>query len=155
MTSDPHKDETETLRRLIRNAERLTSEQSTPQHDAIERSFEHFRALTEPLSDTSGPQDGYETGAEDPEIEGWDPPRVRRGQRAALVGRNFFGVRGLLIGGASVDDLVIVSSRRLEFTVPDAATSSEAVMQYEPSDHARREPEMELTVPSIESPTAK
>ena len=155
MTSDPQNDETEALRQLIHNAEHRTRGQSTPQHDAIERSFENYRALTEPLSDTSAPRDGYETGAEDPEIEGWDPPHVLRGQRAALVGRNFFGVRGLLIGGVAVDDLVVVSSRRLEFTVPNAASSADAVVLYEAFDYARREPEMELTVPSIESPTAK
>jgi hypothetical protein len=156
MTTEPnHEDETEALRRLIDNAERLSRGPATPQQDAIEVSFKTYQALTEGLSDTNAARDGYETGAEDPEIEAWDPPRVRRGERAALTGRNFFGVRGLLIGGAPVHDLVVVNSRRLEFTVPADATSADAVVVYEAFDYTPSEPDMELTAPSIERPTAQ
>jgi hypothetical protein len=158
MTTEPnHEDdgETEALRRLIENAERLSRGPATPQQEAIEKSFVRYRARAGGLSDANAPRDGYETGAEDPEINEWDPPRVRRGNRAALTGRNFFGVRGLLIGGAPVLDLVVVNSRRLEFTVPPDATSADAVLLYEVIDYTPREPDMELTAPSIEGPKAQ
>jgi hypothetical protein len=148
-------DETETLRRLVRNAERLSRGPATPQHDAIEASFKRYQAATKGLSGIDDEQGGYETGTEDPVIEGWEPRNVCPGERAALIGRNFFGVRGLVIGGAEVDDLVVVNSRRLEFTVPLDTTSDEVVVVYAAPDYARRKPVMELGAPNIESPKAK
>ena len=150
---DDRDDQTETLRRLVRNAERLSRGPATPQHDAIEKQFERYQALTRPLDDTTVQPDGYDTGEEDPVIEGWETSRVRPGQRAALLGRHFFGVRGLLVGGAPVDDLVVASSRRLEFTVPAEAKSTDVVVLYEAFDYTPREPEMELGTPNIERPT--
>ena len=91
----------------------------------------------------------YEAGDDDPEIGVWEPSRPRPGQHAALSGRNFFGIRGLVIGGVPVDDLVVVNSRRLEFSVPSDAASGDVVLEYE----TRREPEMEVTVPNMERPT--
>jgi hypothetical protein len=149
---DDREDQPETLRRLIRNTERLSRGPATPQHDAIERQFQRFQALTRPLDDMAAEPAGYETGEEDVVIEGWETRRVRRGERAALLGRHFFGVRGLLIGGAPVDDLVVVNSRRLEFTVPSEATSNDVIVLYEHSGRRPREPELELGAPRIERP---
>jgi hypothetical protein len=151
-----HDDEdTATLRRLIHNAERLTRGPATAQQDAIEESFKRYQEATAGLSDKNDELEGFETGAEEPVIGVYEPPRPRPGQRAALTGRNFFGVRGLVIGGSLVGDLTLVNSRRLEFTVPTDASSTNAVLVYDAPDYTAREPEMELAAPSIERPEAK
>jgi hypothetical protein len=125
---DDRDDQTETLRRLIRNAERLSRGRATPQHVWIR--FKRFQALTQGLEHPAVEPDDYDTGDEDPVIEGWETSRVRPGQRAALLGRHCFGVRGLLVGCAPVEDLVVANSRRLEFTVPHDAQSTDVIVLH-------------------------
>lgn len=151
-TTELDEEDTVTLRRLIHNAERVSRGPATPQHDALGRRFTAYQAATKGLSDLDEESDGYETGREDPEFERTEPVRLRRGERGALLGKHFFGVRAMLIGGKPVDDLVLVNSRRLEFTVPEDAESTKVVVVYEDFDYRRREPEMELFELTIERP---
>ena len=149
-------EKTVTLRRLIHNAERLSRGPATPQHLALEQQFEEYQRATKGLSGVNESPEGYDTGEEDPEIGFTDPPRFRPGERGAIIGKHLFGVRGASIGGELVDDLVLVNSRRLEFTVPeDASPSGEIVLFYEPFDWTGRGPEMDLSGPTFTRPTAQ
>jgi hypothetical protein len=70
---DDRDDQTETLRRLISNAERLWRGAATPGRVRIEQRFKTFPALVD-LNDTAV-DDDYDTGEEDPVIEDWESAR--------------------------------------------------------------------------------
>jgi hypothetical protein len=144
---------TVTLRNLIRNAEKLSDGPATPLHEAIEAQFQRFQRATKPVADSLGSREGYDTGQEDPEFEPLERGSFRPGERAAIVGKHLFGIRGVTIGGRLVDDLVLVNSKRAEFTVPiDADPDDEVAVIYEAFDPAKRRPEMNLTGPPVLRP---
>jgi hypothetical protein len=68
----------------------------------------------------------FETGTEVPEF---DPDLrlhgVSPGDRIALPGKRLFGVKEVYIGGRPATDVVIVSSERIECTVPLDITSND------------------------------
>lgn len=142
---------TREVRRILREQdERARQETGDAAQRKLGEQFQAYRNRSPVPRPYAVQRPPFETGREDPRPMGFDPERMTRGERAAIVGEDLFNVTRVVIGGADASD-VSASSRRVEFVVPlEAEPDGETAVYWDfGNPYAPLAADLEVELPDV------